>query len=770
VLSSSEELAGLFDELRDDGKETDVVKLRVVVLGEGEGGEQGLGEDAMQMIEHEADEPVATTAAAQAASEARATTETTDPSNSGSAGEGSPQVHSPHIIILRRDARLTGRASSTSQVATTAELTASAPANDVIASAEQDASAPATSVGSLSSLATPVAPDSVASDPPDEFITAETPTAGPAPAQRPSTAEPSLLSDLSSLFTSFASSPAMSALLNRAATGAYTPTLASSVQTHAASAAMQAAAAQGEIQRVLGQVHEELRKNGMHGVDGKLRELEAMTAGWTAQLRAGLSEVQRMAEERRAAAAAHCPEPDKEKMREADEKEPTSAESAASKPDSAATSSPASGAGPAMPGAFAPPAATLFGGFNVGMPTGARTTVDTRAAVPPYEYANRYPAPPGAPPAATQQRPHGSSLFAEFSAPPTMPTRQTGVAPGAYPAPMRTVRPVATSTSLFGGPALPHRMGALEERQKRGHLHFQRGCTPFARAAPPGSFPQHPASETPATDVTMANPWLDGPAVEVYQTRADGKGTLLEQVLGDLIEVGPRVFYSPRRRSWTDRLLPCKPSRPPQMQAMDVSTEPFLRGVLAAAPEAPGSELVLAGLQYHNHGLKEAVLELGPTSRRPRADGATAVLARQEVLRRLGEVRLCCYSFSVRNPLLIADPALTDRWASTSTTSSTLSTASSPSTHTPRSTTFLLRPSASPSVRSRGAADALLHSIARPVRTTPSSISTNILHHDLFLLASTLLRSLAVHLVVLPRSPPSPAYHAPSSPATHDAC
>lgn len=79
VLSSTEELAGLYDELREDGKAADVVRLLVVVLDVGEGGERGLGEGSMQMIEREDDDqPVATAAAS--VSEVRAT-ETADPSS-----------------------------------------------------------------------------------------------------------------------------------------------------------------------------------------------------------------------------------------------------------------------------------------------------------------------------------------------------------------------------------------------------------------------------------------------------------------------------------------------------------------------------------------------------------------------------------------------------------------------------------------------------------------------------------------------------------------
>lgn len=132
---------------------------------------------------------------------------------------------------------------------------------------------------------------------------------------------------------------------------------------------------------------------------------------------------------------------------------------------------------------------------------------------------------------------------------------------------------------------------------------------------------------------------------------------------------------------------------------MDSSIESFLRGVLAVAPEAPVSELVLAGLQYHNHGLKEAVLELGPTSRQRRADGATTVLARQNVLRRLAEVPPGVHLEIVR--FFAADAMLlSHRWASTRTTSSTSSMASSPSIRTPRLTTFSPPPSVSLSARS----------------------------------------------------------------------
>ena len=74
------------------------------------------------------------------------------------------------------------------------------------------------------------------------------------------------------------------------------------------------------------------------------------------------------------------------------------------------------------------------------------------------------------------------------------------------------------------------------------------------------------------------------------------------------------------------------------MHAMNTSIEAFLRGMLAVRPEAPEPELITACLQYNNHGFKEAVLELSAASRQPRADGATTVLTRQEVLRRLGEV------------------------------------------------------------------------------------------------------------------------------------
>lgn len=53
VLSSDEELQDLYADLRAEARAEEVLKIRVVVLGKEEGGEDGLGERGMEMVERE---------------------------------------------------------------------------------------------------------------------------------------------------------------------------------------------------------------------------------------------------------------------------------------------------------------------------------------------------------------------------------------------------------------------------------------------------------------------------------------------------------------------------------------------------------------------------------------------------------------------------------------------------------------------------------------------------------------------------------------------
>lgn len=298
----------------------------------------------------------------------------------------------------------------------------------------------------------------------------------------------------------------MSTLLTRASAGVYTPGLASSVQAHAARAATQAAAAQGEIQRVLGQVHEELRRNGMQGVDDKLRELEAITAGWTAQLRAGLLEVQRMAEQRHAAAAAAAanfsaqPDPKRPAADEDQFTEERGADTSAHNDESACTPTPDSTHN--MPGAFVSPAATLFDGFTAGRVEPSATATGV-SAVSVCDSFNRQPAPFGAPPAATHGCPAGLPS-----------TRQSFTGGG----------------SSRGSPH--HRR--LGHGREGSCLHVRHGLQSSEQLTSQPAVP----SPSPAEDVAMAEPWLDRSAVAAYQTKADGQSPPLEQALGQLIEAG----------------------------------------------------------------------------------------------------------------------------------------------------------------------------------------------------------------------------------------
>lgn len=56
MLSSDEELQDLYADLRAEARAEEVLKIRVVVLGKEEGGEDGLGERGMEMVEREGEE------------------------------------------------------------------------------------------------------------------------------------------------------------------------------------------------------------------------------------------------------------------------------------------------------------------------------------------------------------------------------------------------------------------------------------------------------------------------------------------------------------------------------------------------------------------------------------------------------------------------------------------------------------------------------------------------------------------------------------------
>lgn len=49
MLSSDEELQGFFQELRERGKENEVVRMRVILLGEEGGGRKGEGQGHAEM-------------------------------------------------------------------------------------------------------------------------------------------------------------------------------------------------------------------------------------------------------------------------------------------------------------------------------------------------------------------------------------------------------------------------------------------------------------------------------------------------------------------------------------------------------------------------------------------------------------------------------------------------------------------------------------------------------------------------------------------------
>lgn len=389
--------------------------------------------------------------------------------------------------------------------------------------------------------ASPTRSDSMASDPADEFPSDARPPPSSTSDRHP--AAPSLLDELTSAVHAFATSSVVTDLMDRLASTKYPTQLTSAVHDATSSLADKATSAQTEIERLLAQVHDELRKNGMTAVDEKLDEVERITRGWTEGLGEKLKEVQKMAEERRAREASKHEAPTKEKAQNAqneapdwlmeEEKVPDHQTEAKTTPTLFEGASKAS-VGP-MPGSFiplpppAPPAAPAPPSF-------------VRGYSGPHARNPRHPPPAGPPPFWTRHNhphhhPHGLD-------PQRFPESKY---PRAYP----------EYDSLLGGFA-----------GRPSHAHG---------GGFPGAFPTGPAEEK--------------------KSSVEPDGQTLERVLDKLNEVSPLLLFS---RDLVDARSDTSLSS--QMGFDGLLQREFVRGMLAASPKAPMELLLSTALTYNLSG------------------------------------------------------------------------------------------------------------------------------------------------------------------------